>query len=415
MSNSKTLPLPTSLDEGTNGSGGDRPVCVSRVYANATSRRPRAYSDYENFSITWGNQDHYEVLKKIGRGKYSEVFLGRNRANRNKCVVKVLKPVRKGKVKREIKILQNLCGGPNIALLRDVVRDNHTNTTSLVFDYIQNVHFRDLYPKLSVLELKYYLFELLKALDFCHARGIMHRDVKPHNIMIDHRNYRLCLIDWGLAEFYRPGIEYNVRVASRYFKAPELLVDLREYNYAVDMWGVGCILASIVFNRDPMFKGRDNKYQLIQIARILGTKQLNRYLEKYNLDLDPSFDGILDDYDVRPWTSFVVPKKASFATPNAIDVIDRLLRYDHCERLSAAEAMSHSYFKDRPTIGEMGRAGDDRSSSDDDDDSDASEDVDGGDVAAAGNEEGSPITSLLGNIRSAFASALGAAAGGGGR
>ena len=66
---------------------------------------------------------------------------------------------------------------------------------------------------------------MVKALDFAHSKGIMHRDVKPNNMIIDHEQRELRLIDWGLADFYYPMREYNVRVASRYFKAPELLVN----------------------------------------------------------------------------------------------------------------------------------------------------------------------------------------------
>lgn len=69
-----------------------------------------------------------------------------------------------------------------------------------------------------------HVFSKLQALDYCHSQGIMHRDVKPHNVMIDHELRKLRLIDWGLAEFYHPGKEYNVRVASRcYTKTKKLL------------------------------------------------------------------------------------------------------------------------------------------------------------------------------------------------
>jgi len=95
----------------------------ARVYPDVNVKRPRSYWDYENMTITWGDQEDYEVIRKIGRGKYSEVFEGINIYNKQRCVIKILKPVKKKKIKREIKILQNLCGGPNIVKLLDVVRD----------------------------------------------------------------------------------------------------------------------------------------------------------------------------------------------------------------------------------------------------------------------------------------------------
>lgn len=126
-----------------------------------------------------------------GRGKYSEVFEGINIVNYQKCVIKVLKPVKKKKIKREIKILQNLSGGPNIVALLDVVRDSQSKTPSLIFEYVNNTDFRSLYPKFNDIDVRYYIFELLKALDYCHSKGIMHRDVKPHNVMIDHENRKV--------------------------------------------------------------------------------------------------------------------------------------------------------------------------------------------------------------------------------
>jgi len=319
----------------------------ARVYADVNVNRPREYWDYENLTVTWGDQEDYEVIRKIGRGKYSEVFQGLNIVKppgQQDCVVKILKPVKKQKIKREIKILQNLCGGINIIKLLDVVRDSQSKTPSLVFEAVNNTDFKVLYPTLSDFDIRYYLNELLKALDFCHANGIMHRDVKPHNLVIDHQKRQLRLIDWGLAEFYHPGREYNVRVASRYFKGPELLVDLQDYDYSLDMWSVGCMFAGMIFKKEPFFHGHDNYDQLVKIAKVLGTDELFAYLDTYDLELDPHFDGILGRHSRKPWHKFVTTENQHLVSPEAIDFLDKLLRFDHQERLTAVEAQAHAYF-----------------------------------------------------------------------
>lgn len=105
------------------------------------------------------------------------------------------------------------------------------------------------------------------------------------------------------------------------------------------------MVAGIIFMKDPLFKGRDNYDQLVKIAQVLGTAKLGEYLEKYNLQLDSHFDGILGAHAVTPWSEFVNPDNAKFVTTEALDFIDQLLRYDHQERMTAQEAMAHAYLK----------------------------------------------------------------------
>ena len=161
----------------------------------------------------------------------------------------------------------------------------------------------------------------------------MHRDVKPHNVMIDHEKRKLRLIDWGLAEFYHQGTEYNVRVASRYFKGPELLVDFQEYDYSLDMWSLGAMFASMIFRKEPFFHGNSNSDQLVKIAKVLGTEDLFDYLDRYDIELDPQYDDILGRFPKKSWHSFISAENQRFVSNDAIDFLDKLLRYDHMVRL----------------------------------------------------------------------------------
>lgn len=171
------------------------------------------------------DQDDYEVVRKVGRGKYSEVFEGINVNTNERCVIKILKPVKKKKVnqllllerlgfrvrvlyliqfrkfvifihlggslifivvfvqiKREIKILQNLCGGPNVVKLLDIVRDQHSKTPSLIFEYVNSTDFKVLYPTLTDYDIRYYIYELLKVIvvfGFCFFFSSPARFLEP--------------------------------------------------------------------------------------------------------------------------------------------------------------------------------------------------------------------------------------------
>uniref|UniRef100_A0A8C7J0W5 non-specific serine/threonine protein kinase n=2 Tax=Oncorhynchus TaxID=8016 RepID=A0A8C7J0W5_ONCKI len=274
----------------------------SRVYADVNTLKSREYWDYEAHVPSWSNQEDYQLVRKLGRGKYSEVFEAININNNEKVVVKILKV---------------------------------SCSRAALFE---------LYQKLTDFDIRFYMYELLKALDYCHSMGIMHRDVKPHNVMIDHQMRKLRLIDWGLAEFYHPAQEYNVRVASRYFKGPELLVDYQMYDYSLDMWSLGCMLASMIFQKEPFFHGQDNYDQLVRIAKVLGTDELFGYLRKYHIELDPRFKDLLGQQTRKRWEQFVQTDNQHLVSPEALDLLDKLLRYDHQQRLTATEAMEHPYF-----------------------------------------------------------------------
>lgn len=120
-----------------------------------------------------------------------------------------------------------------------------------------------------------------------------------------------------------------MRVASRYFKGPELLVDFQEYDYSLDMWSLGAMFASMIFRKEPFFHGNSNSDQLVKIAKVLGTDDLFEYLDKYDIDLDTQYDDILGRFPKKSWNGFVNAENQRFVSSDAIDFLDHLLRYDH--------------------------------------------------------------------------------------
>lgn len=140
---------------------------------------------------------------------------------------------------------------------------------------------------------------------------------------------QLRIIDWGLGEFYLPEKDYNVRVSSRYFKGPELLVSYEYYHYSLDIWSLGVMMAGMVLGKEPFFKGSDNYDQLEQITRVLGTEELYHYLSKYNIPLEITLEKILGDHKAVKLASLVNSANMHLATPDALDILGKMMQYDH--------------------------------------------------------------------------------------
>lgn len=196
MGGSQSSKVPKSIQ--------DYPTEFLGPYKNVCAERPENYSFYNKFDIKWGSLDNYQIVHKLGRGKYSEVFEGCNINNNQRCVLKILKPVRQEKIHRETKILQTLYGGPNIVKLYDCVRDPVSKTPCFVYEFIPSRETKQLIHSFELIDIQLYTYKILEALDFAHSHGIMHRDVKPLNIVINHEERDLRLIDWGLADYYKP-------------------------------------------------------------------------------------------------------------------------------------------------------------------------------------------------------------------
>lgn len=307
------------------------------------SQNRKTDDDDDKITHPFGSIEDYSVSIRLGRGKYSNVFRG-HKKDGSLCVIKVLKPVRINKINREINILKELRGGPNISQLIDVVQDDDTKSIALVLEWSDNVNIRSTFDFFTVKKIAIYVYKVLKALEFAHARGIMHRDIKPGNIMYSYKTDKVTVIDWGLADIYRTGENYSPRVSTRHYKGPELLLNYQQYNCSLDIWCLGCTLAGILFQTIPFFKGSDTDEQIIKMGEILGGNNIIAYAENYNLQLSPKIAAKLANVPPQPWSNFINKRNKKIATKEVLNLLSQMLTIDHNRRPTATEALKHPFF-----------------------------------------------------------------------
>ncbi|KAH0789468.1 Pkinase-domain-containing protein [Histomonas meleagridis] len=319
-----------------------RIISTSKIYKNANSDKSPDEDFFGSYQIEYDNIERFEVIGPIGSGKYSLVFVGRYDGGRL-CAIKTLKNVPFVKIQREIWLLKQVSTLPNCVHLISVVRDPLTSTISLITDYVKSENPRSLYPKLKLEEIRILIYRLLISLDSCAQKGIMHRDVKPGNLLISSDHQQLELIGWGLADLYFPGHAYTVRVSTLRYKAPELLLNYQYYDYGIDVWGVGCVLAEMLI-KYPFFEGRNIDEMIIQVATLCGTTSLLQYVDKYGLNMPQTVSASLPPNRGPGWQKAINSIKQHKMDQDAVSLLKRLLTIDHEERITASEALQHPFF-----------------------------------------------------------------------
>lgn len=287
-----------------------------------------------------GSVEKYEWVKIIGQGTFGVVYKVTDKdTKKNLAIKKVFQDPNYRN--REFMIVVEL-NHINCIKVHNYffTKDGAQTFLNLVMDYIPETLYRVLrYYKKKNMNFpdplgKIYSYQMFRSLAYIHALGIVHRDIKPQNILVDTNDHRLVICDFGSAKKILPGEKSVAYICSRYYRAPELILEQDKYGPEIDIWSIGCVIAEM-FLGEPIFPGTSSKDQMIKIISLLGTPspiEIQAMSKSANVKLPQV-------------TALGLAKKFGPQTnPQAIDLLSRILVYDPKKRLHPLEALMHPYF-----------------------------------------------------------------------
>ncbi|XP_039006237.1 probable serine/threonine-protein kinase At1g09600 [Hibiscus syriacus] len=291
--------------------------------------------------------DSFEKLEKIGQGTYSSVYKARDLETDKIVAMKKVRfvnmePLSVRFMAREIIILRKL-DHPNVMKLECIVTSRMSSSLYLVFEYMEH----DLAglaatPGITLTEpqIKCYMQQLFRGIEHCHSRGVLHRDLKGSNLLIND-NGILKIADFGLGATFQVDQKQPLtsRVVTLWYRAPELLLGETEYGVAIDLWSAGCILAELFFGK-PIMPGRTEVEQMHKIFKLCGSPS-EEYWQKTKLSHATSFKP------QQPYQRCLDETFRNFPE-SALSLVDKLLSMDPEDRGSADSALSSEFFTSEP-------------------------------------------------------------------
>ncbi len=320
----------------------------------ATSSEHNAYApapkkQYIVKGTTFDVDARYEVKKGVGQGAYGLICAAKDTKNQEQVAVKKITNAFEDAIDckrmlREMRLLRHF-SHENVLALRDIMlppsgppsewKDVYLVTELMDTDLHYIIHSKQ---PLSDDHIQYFMYQILRGLKAVHAAKVLHRDLKPGNLLVN-KNCDLKICDFGLARGVDPDPapqQLTEYVVTRWYRAPELLVENESYGPGIDIWSVGCILAEFL-GRKALFQGRDYLQQLRLIIQFLGPPSESDLATISN----PQAVEYIKRLPVTPPKDFA----AHFpdASPAAIDLLKKMLHFDASKRITAAQALEHEY------------------------------------------------------------------------
>lgn len=292
--------------------------------------------------------ERYDLIQKLGKGAYGIVWKALDKKYKQIVALKKVfdafhNATDAQRTYREVMFLQELNGHENIIRLRNIIKANNNKDLYLVFDHMEaDLHHVIRANILEEVHKQYIIYQLLKSLKYLHSAGIIHRDLKPSNILIN-SDCQIKLADFGLARSVaQTGEDTNIKltdyVATRWYRAPEILLGSTKYSKAVDMWSVGCILGELIVGK-AIFQGTSTLNQIEKVLELIGKPTPD------------DIESIESPHAATILSSINVSKKKSFgsffvgASDLALDFMRKLLVFNPHNRLTVEEALKHKYME----------------------------------------------------------------------
>lgn len=289
----------------------------------------------------------YEIGPKLGKGAYGIVWKATDKKTRQVVALKKIFDAFQNatdaqRTFREIMFLQELADHPNIVLLTNVLKADNDKDIYLVFEYMEtDLHAVVRANILQLIHQQYIMHQLIRSLMYMHSGDVIHRDIKPSNLLLNSECF-LKLADFGLARSVSAldtaaNPVLTDYVATRWYRAPEILLGSTKYTKGVDMWSVGCILGELLGGK-PMFPGNSTMNQLDRIIEITGVPSAED-IEAINSPFASTMLESLPPSTHKRELSDLYPH----ATDDALDLLKKCLTFNPEKRITAVEAIDHPF------------------------------------------------------------------------